>query len=460
MLSYARLQLTSRPLTFEERQRELICYIEEAGLMAKAVGLDFGTTNSAIGIPMVDGSISLAKFHDGDYLTSTFKSILYFSSVKKGERGMLIPTTGPDAIAQYFEAEIKGRLIQSVKSYLPSRLFTHTQIFNRSFTLEELICFLLKDLRSSAIEQFGDVGDSVVLGRPVKFAGAESDEDERFALDRLKSAAEMAGFKRISFEFEPIAAAYEYERQLNRDELVLIGDFGGGTSDFTLIQLGPMRGRQEGRQDDILGTTGVPVAGDAFDGKIMRHVVAPELGFGSHYHSLGKEMPVPPWLYTKLESWHQISFLKEPKTIRVIRDVKAQAAEPEKLDALLHIITNDLGYNLHKAVERTKIALSDRETAKFTYRDSFIEIEKDVTRSQFEDWINSYVEKISACIDDLLSNCNVSPRNVDSVFLTGGSSFVPKVRRLFEEKFGSDRLRGGEELTSVAKGLALCAVNK
>lgn len=426
--------------------------------MAKAVGLDFGTTNSAIGIPMPDGSISLAKFHDGDYLTSTFKSILYFNPVKRGERGSLTPITGPDAIAQYFEAEVKGRLIQSIKSYLPSRLFTHTQIFNRSFTLEELIFFLLKDLRSSAVEQFGDVGDSVVFGRPVKFAGAENDEDEKFALDRLKAAAEMAGFKHITFEFEPIAAAYEYERQLSRDELVLIGDFGGGTSDFTLIRLGPTRARQNDRHGDILGTNGVPVAGDAFDGKIMRHVVAPQLGLGSRFRSLGKEMTVPAWIYNKLESWHHISFLKEAKTLRVIRDVMAQADEPEKLEALLHVITNDLGYNLHKAVERTKIALSEREAAKFIYRDSHVEIEQDVTRAQFDSWIDNEVAKISACIDELLSNCNASPRDVDSVFLTGGSSFVPKVRRLFEEKFGRDRLRGGEELTSVAKGLALCAV--
>jgi hypothetical chaperone protein len=427
--------------------------------MRKAIGLDFGTTNSAIGIRMTDGSIGLAQFHDGDYLSSTFKSILYFHPVRKGERGSPVPVTGPEAIAQYFEAEVKGRLLQSIKSFLPSQLFTNTRIYNRSYKLEELICFIIKDLRNIAIEQFGDIGDSVVLGRPVKFAGADSDEDEKFALDRLKSAAEMAGFKNISFEFEPIAAAYEYERQLDRDELVLIGDFGGGTSDFTLIRLGPDRAHKESRNDDILGTTGVAVAGNNFDGKIMRRVVAPKLGLGSHYVSMGTEMSVPAWLYTNLEEWHHVSFLKAPQTIKVIRDVQAQAIETGKLEALLHIVNNDLGYNLHRAVERTKIALSEREVATFTYRDWYLEIEEEVTRTQFETWIDADVEMISRSIDLLLSNCGVSRSDVDSVFLTGGSSFVPKVRRLFAGKFGLDRLRSGEEMTSVAKGLALCAAS-
>jgi hypothetical chaperone protein len=315
-------------------------------------------------------------------------------------------------------------------------------------------------MHQTAVAQFRDVGATVVLGRPVRFAGADSEEDEQFALNRLRAAAEMAGFEQIFFEFEPIAAAYEYEKQLTEEELVLIADFGGGTSDFTLIKLGAKRETGEDRKEDVLGSAGIGVAGDAFDAKLVRHAVAPKLGLGTHYRSLGKELPVPAWLFSKIEGWHQVSFLKSPQTLKVIREVKAQALEPEKVGALLHIIANDLGYNLYRAVERTKLDLSHMDLARFNYRDSHIEMVEEIFRSRFETWIEPDIQRISGCIDKLLSDCNVTPSEVGSVFLTGGTSFVPKVREVFAKKFGADRLRGGEELTSVAKGLALCAGDK
>jgi hypothetical chaperone protein len=428
--------------------------------MGRAVGLDFGTTNSAIGVTLADGTVSLARFKNGNDVSRTIKSVIYFSNRDKKHRDSTAPFIGAEAIEQYLEAEIKGRLLQSVKSYLPSRLFSQTQIFGRNYSLEELIALILRHMLRTAVAEFGEVGETVVLGRPVRFAGAESEEDEQFALNRLRSAAELAGFKRIFFEFEPIAAAYEYEKQLTREELVMIADFGGGTSDFTLIRLGAGREIGDDRQKDVLGTAGIGIAGDAFDGKLVRHAVAPKLGLGTHYRSLGKELPVPAWLFSKIEGWHQVSFLKTPQTLKVIRDVKVQALEPEKVGALLHIVANDLGYNLYRAVEKTKLELSQVDLARFNYRDSHIEMEEEIFRSEFETWIDPDIQRISGCIDRLLSDCNVTPAEVGSIFLTGGTSFVPKVREVFANKFGADRLRGGEELTSVAKGLALCAADK
>jgi hypothetical chaperone protein len=171
---------------------------------------------------------------------------------------------------------------------LASDLFTTTTINGRPYTLEDLISLILRRLRTAVIEQFGVSAESVVLGRPVRFAGANSEADEQLALDRLRAAAELAGFTEVTFELEPVAAAYQYETQLDHDELVLIGDFGGGTSDFTLAQLGPSR-KKNGR-NPVVGTSGVAIAGDTFDSRVMMKLVAPKLGLGSKYVSLGKEL--------------------------------------------------------------------------------------------------------------------------------------------------------------------------
>lgn len=428
--------------------------------MSTVTGLDFGTTNSAIAVGKRDGSVSLAHFDDGGSLTTTFKSILYFPAKEPGIDVKSQAVAGPDAIRRYLEAEAKGRLIQSIKSHLASRLLTHTFINGRSYTIEDLIAIILRQLREAARTQFGDFETSVVVGRPVNFAGVEQPEDESFALGRLRAAAETAGFTNITFEFEPIAAAYHYERQLDHDELVLIGDFGGGTSDFTLIQLGPSRRREGHHPRHILGTDGLPVAGDTFDSRSMMQLVAPRLGLGSHYRSLGRELNVPVWIYSKLANWHLMSFLKTPETMNVLKQVRSEAAEPEKIEAVIHVVKHNLGYKLYRAVERTKVELTRHELGAFAFEDYPVDIKASVERWKFESWIQQDVQAIAGCVERLLARCQVGAREVDSVFLTGGTSFVPVVRRFFQKKFGAARLRGGEELTTVAKGLALCALDR
>lgn len=295
-----------------------------------------------------------------------------------------------------------------------------------------------------------------MLGRPVRFAGAENETDEKLALDRLRTAAELAGFSDVTFELEPVAAAYQYETQLDHDELVLIGDFGGGTSDFTLAHLGPSR-RLDGR-NPVVGTSGVAIAGDTFDSRIMMRLVAPKLGLGSHYVSLGKELPVPVWLYSQLSSWHRTFLLKEPKTMAVLREVKNQASEPDKVAALIHIITENLGYALYRAVEQTKLQLTDKEEADFLFAYASVHLTERLERWRFESWIQDDIQNIASCVKTLFTQHNVNYSDVGSVFLTGGSSFVPYVRRFFARTFGAEKLRGGEELTTVAKGLALRAL--
>ena len=420
--------------------------------MLPVIGLDFGTTNSAIAVAEPGKAATLARFDD----TSSFRSILYFPHKERSSPVKAETKAGPEAISSYLEADTKGRLILSIKSYLASRLFTSTQINSRYYTLEDLIAIILRRLRTAATEQFAFSADTVVIGRPVRFAGAETDADETLALNRLRSAAELAGFSAVSFEFEPVAAAYQYETQLDHDELVLIGDFGGGTSDFTLAYLGP--GRKSETRNPVVGTSGVPIAGDTFDSRIMMNLVAPKLGLGSHYVSLGKELPVPVWLYSQLSSWHRTFLLKEPKTMAVLREVRNQASEPEKVSALIQIISENLGYALYRAVERTKVELTEKEDADFGFAHGQVNIADTLERWRFESWIQTDVQSIASCVKNLFSQHNVGYGDVGSVFLTGSSSFVPYVRRFFSRTFGEEKIRGGEELTTVAKGLALRAL--
>jgi hypothetical chaperone protein len=428
--------------------------------MSTAIGLDFGTTNSAVAVAAPDGSTVLATFAADGYRTTTFRSVLYFDPENRTPDRKPQAVAGPAAITSYLNTDTRGRLMQSMKSHLASRLFRETYVFGEKYTLEDLIAIILRSLRAAAEAQFGDLGGGVVVGRPVHFSGAGSEEDDAFALSRLRAAFEQAGFEKVVFEFEPVAAAYEFESHLDHDELILIADFGGGTSDFSLMQVGPNVRRRGHAAQDILGTDGVAIAGDTFDSKIVRHVVAPRLGQGSQYRSaFGKVLPVPAWLYSNLERWHYLSFLKSKNTMQMLAELRLQAFEPESIAALIHVIEHDLGYHLYRAVEQTKIELSERELSTLMFRDAALTIEQPVMRDEFEGWIGDEVAAIAACLDRLLEHTGVVPNDVGSVFMTGGSSFVPAVRRLFESRFGASRIRGGGELTSVAKGLALSALD-
>ena len=420
--------------------------------MQPVVGLDFGTTNSAIAVAEPNKEALLARFGEAN----SFRSILYFPHRDRSSQVVAETKAGPEAINSYLDADTKGRLILSIKSYLASRLFTSTVINGRHYTLEDLIAIILRQLRTAVTQQFDLSAANVVLGRPVRFAGADTEADEKLALDRLRAAAQLAGFEEVSFEYEPVAAAYQYETQLEHDELVLIGDFGGGTSDFTLAQLGP--GRRRTGKNPVLGTSGVAIAGDTFDSRIMMNLVAPKLGLGSNYVSLGKQLPVPVWIFSQLSTWHRTFLLKEPKTMAVLREVKSQALEPQKVTALMHIITENLGYALYRAVEQTKVDLTSKEDAEFVFAHASILLRDQLERWRFESWLQSDIHAIAACVKSLFTEHNVNYSDVGSVFLTGGSSFVPYVRRFFARTFGPEKLRGGEELTTVAKGLALRAL--
>lgn len=433
-----------------------------------SIGIDFGTTNSAVARATGGGGVELVSFPTVTATTETFRSVLYLEQQKQAGRSHVRSFTGPAAIRHYLDAEHKGRLIQSLKSYLTSRTLTGTEVFGRRYTVEDLISRILKDLRIRSEEQFGQPIRHATVGRPVRFVGAEGPEDDSFAEQRLREAFLQAGFESVEFEMEPVAAAYAYESTLDHDELLLIGDFGGGTSDFSLMHAGPgvrTRGR---RARDLLGNSGLGLAGDSFDARIVRKLVSPALGSDSLERSYPQaaDRPasiipaVPAWIYANLERWHYLSFLKTRNVSEILRSARSRAQEPEKIEALINLVDEDLGYQLHQAVQRLKIDLSHYESAEFKFRDGSMDIIASVRREEFEAWIGDDLHSIERCIDGLLETSKVEAREVDRVFLTGGTSFVPAVRRIFEERFSAERVRTGNEFTSVARGLALRAQEK
>ena len=410
------------------------------------IGIDFGTTNSSIARRTPNG-VELVQFDHAQ----TSRSILYLERAHKG----ILSSSGPRAIERYLaahqEGDRPGRLIQSLKSYLPSRTLTGTEVFGRSYTLEDLISRILLDLRLHAEQQFGEPVRSATVGRPVKFVGAESEADEAYALERLTAAFHRAGFEQVRFELEPLAAASAYQSTLDHDETILIGDFGGGTSDFSLLEVGPNGKRK------VLGNAGLPFAGDAFDARIVRRLISPALGSETFARGTQSIPAVPAWIYANLERWHYLSFLRTRNVVELLKSAHKRALEPEKIAALQALIDEDLGYQLHQAVQRTKTALSSQEIAHFLFAGpeaGTLNLQTTLTRSAFEQWIAPELIQIATTIDDLLAHASTVPAGIDRVFLTGGTSFVPAVRRIFEQRFPS-RIQTGNEFTSVAQGLAL-----
>lgn len=417
--------------------------------MGGGIGIDFGTTNSAVALARPGHNVESVRFAATSGTTETYRSVLYFEPKVTG-------IGGPIAIERYLAADEKGRLIQSLKAFLASRTFTGTSVYGKQFSLEDLITIMLRDIRIQSESQIGPFDGPIAVGRPIRYSNADNEEDNQFALERLTRALTKAGIGPVIFEYEPVAAAFFYESTLDHDELILIGDFGGGTSDFCILQVGPTAVRN--RAHRILGTEGVALAGDAFDSRVVHNLISPKLGRGTEYRSLEKILPMPEWIYGDLSRWHYLSFLKSNETVEMLRGIRSRSLEPEKIAGLLHIVENDLGFYLHQSVQAMKTELSSELTGSFVFDDAVVQMNGRVKRASFEKWIEPDLEKIRGCITRLLESTAVPPSQIDRIFLTGGSSLVPAVRRIFEDSFDAGRISGGSEFTSVAKGLALRAL--
>ena len=260
------------------------------------------------------------------------------------------------------------------------------------------------------------------------------------------------GFSEILYAYEPVGAAFFFARQLDHDATVLVGDFGGGTSDFSIIRFERVAGEIKAHP---LGRSGVGVAGDAFDYRIIDNLVSPALGKGSSYSSFGKTLPIPNRYYSTFARWDQLALMRAGRDMREIRALLREAVEPEKIARLIETLDENYGYQLYRSVSRLKEALSRDDEAEFRFEAGSISLKGGVRRATFERWIAPELELIETAVDAALDNAGLAAGEIDRIFLTGGSSLVPAVRAIFQRRFDPARIETGAELESIASGLAL-----
>ena len=404
-------------------------------------GIDFGTTNTVIALLGADGTTRSAIFGT----EQVFRSVLCFWSEEGRSGRSLHHAAGPEAITAYLDDPLDSRLIMSMKTYLAQRSFVDTRIFGRRFSLPDLIAHFLRALATAA--GLDPAGLHVVAGRPVRFAGEFTDDD--FGEARLRESFAAAGFRDVVVALEPEGAGWRFARTLIRPATVLVGDFGGGTSDFSVLRFEP------GAPVRPIGHAGVGIAGDVFDYRIIDRAISPLLGKGDTYRIFGKDMPIPVQYFTSFARWHSLSLMRSPKTLREIAELARTAQHPERLRGLFALIQDEQGFPLYQAVSQMKASLSQAETAVLRFAHAGFSIERTVTRVEFEHWIAADIARMGMAVDKALAEAGLDAAAVDHVFLTGGTSFVPAVRRLFELRFGPEKVASGGEFVSVAEGLAL-----
>jgi hypothetical chaperone protein len=414
-----------------------------------SLGLDFGTTNTVLSWAHAHRAADPIVFK---FLTSrlfSFRSALCFWDEGDETHPDVGSEAGPWAIERFFEQSGECRFIQSLKSFAASRLFDTTGIFGRAYKFEDQFAKFFEKLRMHAAPQLDHLPKDLLVGRPVEYAGSRP--DAALAMKRYETALAPFGFERIRQVYEPVAAAFFYAQTLDDNATVLVADFGGGTTDFSVIsfELGA-----KGLHASALGHGGVGIAGDRFDYRIIDNVVLPQLGKGTTYRSMGKNLELPRSCFASFANWHELSFMKSSLAFRELKDVARFSDDPEKVGRFIRLVESDQGYPLYKAVTDAKEALSNEETAQFSFRAAGFAIESVITRAQFERWIAEELEAIEAALDNTLAKALIRAGDVDRVFLTGGSSFVPAVRAIFERRFGAERVESGNEFVSIANGLA------
>jgi hypothetical chaperone protein len=407
-----------------------------------ACGLDFGTSNSAIGV-MRQGVAELAPIEAHDTL---MPSAVFFDYETKG-RVLL----GNAAITAYAE-QTEGRLMRALKSILGLPLIDEeTSLGGRKVPLTHVVEIFVRNLKAKAEEFAGQEIGSVVMGRPVRFVDDDDQADAR-AQSVLERVARQAGFREITFAYEPIAAAHHYEQTAPREELVLIADIGGGTSDFSIVRVGPERRGRADRSGDMLASTGVRVGGTDLDTALSLASVMPLLGLGTQL--VEKNLPMPNALYHQVATWATINFAYTYRNERELAELASLACEPEKVARLLKLLQQGLGHRLAFTVEDAKIALSSDDRVAIPL--AFLEagLSAVATRRAFDRAIGGATDRLHKAAGDCIAAAGLKADAIETIFLTGGSSRVPAVRKAVARAAPAARIAGGSDLLSVALGLA------
>ena len=411
-------------------------------------GVDFGTTNSTVAICEKAAPPALVPL-EGEY--GTIPSALFFSL----EDGSV--SFGRAAVSRYMNSA-EGRFMRALKSILGTGLMEETTLVGRDrLTFQRIIGRFLGHLRQRIEAEHGDVPEKVVFGRPVRFVD-DDDEADRRAQDQLQAAAHAEGFRHVEFQFEPVAAALHVERMLNEEALALVVDIGGGTSDFSVLRLSPDRAREINRADDILATNGVHVGGTDFDRQLSIARVMPHFGLGTR--TLDGKRHLPVWYFNDMATWHRINRLYTATTLRDIRALMREAAEPDKLARYQHLLEHRSGHRLAANVESAKIELTDADVTDIRFSDSGLEFAFPVTRSEFEKAVSDLVSRIDRAIEEVLRQSGIDAAAIDTVILTGGGAQVPLVHAVATARFPHAHIPQSDQFGSVGLGLAVDAARR
>lgn len=407
--------------------------------------IDYGTSNSLLVATDGETVTSPLPLDPAAADPTVLRSLLYFPNGKSCFYGQ-------EAITHYNENSGEGRLIRSIKKYLPSESYVGSYIEDRVVRLEDLISFFLLEMKKRGELAIGREVDRVVLGRPAKFS--HDPAKDKLAEYRLTRAAELAGFKHVSFLPEPLAAALDLRTRLKETKTVLVVDLGGGTSDFTVIRIGP----EAYTEKDVLGIGGVSVAGDAVDGEFMKTHVAPYLGSKVRYKvPMGSNiLEMPKSLQDHICSPADLAQLRRSDHLEFFRSVQKWSvndADKSKLERLFVLVEDQLGFAIFEEIDRLKRALGEKSEALFDFDAVGAEIQFPITRADFDVSIHRPVEQILAAMDETLKVSGLTPNDIDVVYCTGGTSKLGLVQRTLRQRFPEEKIVKQDFFHSVIQGL-------
>lgn len=418
--------------------------------MKTSLAIDFGTSNSLVGAVQRGQRIEALPIDPSSEDPTLMRTLLYFPDAEQC-------FYGAQAIQKFVDNEMEGRLFRSFKSHLPDPHYLGTMIERRVLSLENMIGTFLLELKKRSEKILGETVDRAVIGRPARYS--MDDVAHGLALHRMQKAAEFAGFKEIIFVPEPTAAALEYRRQLTSEKIVLIGDFGGGTSDFTIMKMSA----QSFDKSDVLGIDGCPLAGDALDSVFMSERLNRTFGAQSSYRlpmsSNVLKMPAP--VMMRLNKPAHIVHLKDRETYHFLKEVQKCALKDEdkrNLERLFILIEDQQIFPFFEEIEKTKRGLSAAEKVQFNFQYPDLETEDVFFCSEFDVWSAKIQSDIFAALDRCLDQAQLKDKDIQGVFLTGGTAHVPAIRRQFEQRFGVDKMQMKSYFHSVLSGLIEAAL--
>jgi hypothetical chaperone protein len=419
--------------------------------------IDFGTSNSAVAVP-AGGAMCLVELEPS---FATMPTAVFYPGESEGHGRREAGTClfGRAAIAAYVDG-IDGRLMRSMKSILGSSLLQQTTDVGggRGVRYIDIVSTYLRHLRTKAGAAIGAPVERVVLGRPVYFVDDDAARDAQ-AQAALASAAASAGFREIEFQYEPIAAAFDHEQSVASEEIVLVADIGGGTSDFSLVRVGPDRKDRADRRGDILANHGVHIAGTDFDRRVELARILPLLGHGTLGPSVDGAPPraVPSAVYFDLATWHLINTVYNPQRVVELRGMRSFYADPELHRRLMTVVTQRLGHDLVARAEAAKIAVADGGAAAIALDHVEVGLASRLDDSGLADALAADLDRIVAAARVTVAQAGLATADVDALYLTGGSTGLALLNDCLRQAFADARVVRGDRFASVAAGLALFA---